>query len=219
MLEPVSASVPEARRFVADHLTGTPGDAVEVARLLVSELVTNAVLHARTELTLILDRTESVVRVQVEDRNPRLPVLRTHGSDAGTGRGLRVLDKMASGWGTHTIEGGKVVWFEIQTVDIDTEINTSLRSGPARAVVELEPTNRSASEPAVASEEIRVPRPDELRNDYGENEDLVVFRWIGSPVPAVDLTAEHYDSVLREFRLVLEREPAARAAVPGRLIS
>jgi hypothetical protein len=213
VLEPVSASVPEARRFVADRLSGTPGDAVEVARLLVSELVTNAVLHARTELTLTLDRTDSVVRVQVEDHNPRLPVLRSQSGDAGTGRGLRVLDKMASSWGSHTIEGGKVVWFELWTEDTGSRPRTD--DAPARIIVKAEPP---ASEPG-ALEEIRVPRPDELRNDYGENEDLVAFRWIGLPIPAVDRTAEHYDSVLREFGMVLERHPSARATVPGRLLS
>jgi hypothetical protein len=191
-----------------DRLTGIHGDAVEVARLLVSELVTNAVLHARTELTLSLDRTGSVVRVQVEDGNPRLPVLRTHGSDASTGRGLRVIDKMASSWGTHTIEGGKVVWFEIQTEADDTPPED----------VSGQPDDPAIS-PAGATAEIRVPRPSELRFDYGENEDIVAFRWIGLPIAAVDRTAEHYDSVLREFRMVLEREPPARAAVPGHLLS
>lgn len=209
MLEPVSASVPEARRFVGDSLSGVPGDAVDVARLLVSELVTNAVLHARTELTLTLDRSGSVVRVQVEDGNPRLPVLRTHGNDAATGRGLRVLDKMASSWGTHNIEGGKVVWFEIQTEDTPPE---------AASAVPVADRNR-ASDRDGGDAGIKVPRPAELRYDYGENEDLVAFRWLGLPVGGVDRTAEHYDSVLREFRMVLEREPAARSAVPGHLLS
>jgi Histidine kinase-like ATPase domain len=207
VLEPVSASVPEARRFVMDRLTGIPGDAVDVARLLVSELVTNAVLHARTELTLTLDRTGTVVRVQVEDGNPRLPVLRTHGSDASTGRGLGVIDKMATSWGTHSIEGGKVVWFEIQTEVEDTAAST----------VSEQPEELATLPESTA--EIRVPRPSELRFDYGVNENLVAFRWVGLPIAAVDRTAEHYDSVLREFRMVLEREPATRAAVPGHLLS
>jgi hypothetical protein len=192
-----------------DRLSGVPGDAVDVARLLVSELVTNAVLHARTELTLSLDRKESVVRVQVEDHNPRLPVLRTHGNEAGTGRGLRVLDKMASSWGSYNIGDGKVVWFEIPTAGSasdpppgDTISSTAAQAGPSTAI-----------------DEIHVPRPAELRLDYGENEDLLAFRWIRLPVALVDRAAEHYDSVLREFRIVLEREPANLASVPGQLLS
>ena len=115
VLEPVSASVPKARHFVADQLADLPRDTVDVARLLVSELVTNAVLHARTELALTIDRSDTTVNVQVADANPLLPVMRTHGTDAGTGRGLRVLERMASRWGSRTVDGGKIVWFEIRT--------------------------------------------------------------------------------------------------------
>ncbi len=107
VLDPVSASVPQARRFVAEQLDDLPADTVDVARLLVSELVTNAVLHARTELALTVDRSATTVSVQVADANPLLPVVRTHGTDAGTGRGLRVLERMASRWGSHKVRRRK----------------------------------------------------------------------------------------------------------------
>ena len=57
------------------------------------------------------------------------------------------------------------------------------------------------------------------RSSTDKPENLIDFRWVGLPLALLDATAEHYDAVLREFHLVLEREPAARAAVPGRLIA
>jgi Histidine kinase-like ATPase domain len=214
VLEPVSASVPEARRFVADRLTGLPGDTVEVARLLVSELVTNAVLHAHTDLTLTLSRVGQVVRVEVADQSPRLPVMRTHGQDAGTGRGLRVLDSMAKRWGSDGAGDGKVVWFEI-----DADPSPEPPAPPARAPT-AEPTALASATPVHSDPgEVRVPRPDELRGEYGQNEGIMAFRWIGMPISKLDRTAEHYDSVLREFQIMLERRPSDRADVPGRLIA
>jgi len=205
VLAPISASVPEARRFVADRLADLPQETVDVARLLVSEVVTNAVLHAHTELSLTLDRDDSTVSVQVADANPLLPVVRTHGSDAGTGRGLKVLEKLASRWGTRRTDSGKVVWFEISTG------NTGV--GSARADPDI-------PEPQQPPGELQDPRRAKAGgNEEDPSETLIDFRWIGLPLFELDMTAQHYDAVLREFHLVLEREPKARAAVPGRLIA
>ena len=214
VLEPVSASVPKARRFVADQLTDLPQDTVDVARLLVSELVTNAVLHARTELELRVDITDTAVSIQVADANPVLPVVRNHGTDAGTGRGLRVLDRMASRWGTFSVDGGKIVWFEIRTDGLEGEPDAP---DPA---TRCQPTARADYE---ASGSLRDPRlsrvPGESNAPIEKPDDIVNFRWLGLPLSQLDQTAEHYDAVLREFHLVLEREPEARATVPGRLIA
>ena len=180
-----------------------PASTVEVARLLVSELVTNAVLHAGTEVELRLEFDETRVNVEVADSNPHLPVIRAHGTEAGTGRGLHVVDQMASRWGARNLEVGKVVWFEIHNApQMDQEHD------PA-------PHQAQGKSGGVT----KIDRPAELRGDYGEDEDLLSFRWLGLPLAAIDRTAEHYDSVLREFHIVLERRPTERVAVPGRLIS
>jgi hypothetical protein len=204
----VGASVPQARRFVAEQLADLPSDSVDVARLLVSELVTNAVLHARTELALTVDRSDTKVRFEVADANPTLPVVRTNSTDAGTGRGLRVLDRMASRWGSCAVEGGKIVWFEIRTDGLDADPESE-KSGTD----EGEDTPGSLRDPRLS----RVPG--ESNRPVEKPDDIVDFRWSGLPLAELDRTAEHYDAVLREFHLVLEREPAARAALPGRLIA
>jgi anti-sigma regulatory factor (Ser/Thr protein kinase) len=237
VLDPISASVPQARRFVADQLADLPTDTVDVARLLVSELVTNAVLHARTKLSLTVDRGDSSVSIQVADANPLLPVLRTHSTDAGTGRGLLVLERMASRWGSYNVEGGKIVWFEIHTGAGDGPLDDPI-DGPVDGPIDgpLDGPGTSASDSSDADADgkargndgdspgsLRDPRLSRVSGEQNapieKPDDIVDFRWTGLPLAELDLTAEHYDSVLREFHLVLEREPEARAAVPGRLIS
>jgi len=231
VLEPVSASVPRARRFVADCLSDLPRETIDVARLLVSEVVTNAVLHARTNLSLRLDRSDTTVSVHVEDENPVLPVLRTHNADAGTGRGLWVLESMASRWGSHSVDGGKVVWFELSTGHSEPgrprnerdsgDASTAPPAGERHDVRQTAPfpVQPRAADHGAAAGATRRPVPADPRGDYVEGEELIGFQWIGLPIKGLDKTAEHYDSVLREFRLVLERQPEARAAVPGRLLA
>lgn len=109
-----TASAAVARRFVRATLRDwRRTDLEDVALLLVSELVTNVVLHARTpgEVVVALHRTG--LRVEVHDRSDRLPVPKDYGPDAGTGRGLRLLGALSSSWGAEPTGAGKVVWFEL----------------------------------------------------------------------------------------------------------
>ena len=107
------ASVRKARGFTADVLAddGVEASVIEVAVLLVSELVTNAVVHARAPICLAVHTDAHWVRIEVEDPGHRRPVLRA--LDAVDGRGLRVVDKLATDWGTERRATHKVVWFEI----------------------------------------------------------------------------------------------------------
>lgn len=86
---------------------------IEVATLLVSEVVTNAVLHARSDLELHLISGGHFVRVEVSDASPAKPVVRDHSADALSGRGLALVQRLATAWGVQDRPGGKVVWFEI----------------------------------------------------------------------------------------------------------
>ncbi len=113
-LAPDPASVSDARRFTNARLLEWGAEEVaDAAVLLVSETVTNAVLHAGTALTLRLELRDGVVRVEVGDGSQRLPVRRHFSPDAGTGRGLMLIDALASRWGTSETGDGKVVWFEL----------------------------------------------------------------------------------------------------------
>jgi anti-sigma regulatory factor (Ser/Thr protein kinase) len=113
-LPPLSRSVPQARRDVAATLEqwGLPG-LVETAVLLVSEVVTNAVLHARTDLTLTMTRAGSGVRIEVSDSSTLPPAMRWHSDNATTGRGLRMLDLLADSWSAEPTATGKTVWFTV----------------------------------------------------------------------------------------------------------
>jgi two-component sensor histidine kinase len=115
-LGPVPDASVQARRFVRDRLTALGEDQlIESAELGVSELVTNACLHARTAITVVLRLVSSgVVRIEVSDESPRQPEQRDHGAFATTGRGLRLLASYGT-WGVKPVaESGqsKTIWFQ-----------------------------------------------------------------------------------------------------------
>ncbi|MFD8376693.1 SpoIIE family protein phosphatase [Streptomyces sp. NPDC059688] len=111
---PRPESVASARRFVRSALSGTAPDVAETAELLAGELVTNAVLHARTEVEVRVDRTADRVHVAVADRRPdRGPVPHSWLPYAGTGRGLKLLEELSAIHGVRIGDNGKTVWFEL----------------------------------------------------------------------------------------------------------
>jgi anti-anti-sigma regulatory factor/anti-sigma regulatory factor (Ser/Thr protein kinase) len=88
---------------------------VERAVLVANELVTNAVVHARTELRLRLELRDDWLRVAVHDHSPRLLLLETPMPEAEGGRGLWLVDQLAHAWGVQRHpDGGKVVWCTLQ---------------------------------------------------------------------------------------------------------
>lgn len=109
---PVSAR--DARRFVDAALEESfPPPVVDAARLLVSELVANAVLHTGTPIDLVVRCDARRARVEVHDGSPRLPVRKHYSTMSATGRGLVLVDRVASRWGADPTGVGKVVWFEL----------------------------------------------------------------------------------------------------------
>jgi anti-sigma regulatory factor (Ser/Thr protein kinase) len=113
-LTPTSRSVPQARRAVGAVLDDW--GLVELrdsALLLVSEVVTNAVLHARTDITLEMARDGNGVRISVSDGSPVPPALRRHSETSTTGRGLHLLDLIADSWSAESSTSGKTVVFTL----------------------------------------------------------------------------------------------------------
>ncbi|HET9076865.1 MAG TPA: ATP-binding protein [Acidimicrobiales bacterium] len=108
-------AVRHARSFVASTLRSWRlPDLVETAELLVSEVVTNAILHAASPFRLTVEcRTPRMVSVEVRDSSGAAPVLTSPAQDATHGRGLLLIELLASRWGWRPVEGGKVVWFEL----------------------------------------------------------------------------------------------------------
>ncbi|HEV2809579.1 MAG TPA: ATP-binding protein [Acidimicrobiales bacterium] len=102
-----------ARRFVSATLASWGCDAFDyVAILLVSELVSNVLLHAGTDLDVVLRRPDAGIRVEVHDRNHCLPARKHYSITSTTGRGLALVDDLARDWGAEVTAEGKFVWFE-----------------------------------------------------------------------------------------------------------
>ncbi len=110
------ASVAQARSFVSDmvRLWGCD-DPMQVAALLTSEVVTNAVRHAADTVCVAVElEPDSVLMVQTRDDTPGEPVVRTASTDADSGRGMFLVDRLARRWGVLPVDDtGKVVWFEV----------------------------------------------------------------------------------------------------------
>ena len=115
-LPPDASAAGRARRIIASTLADPElSEARDIAALLVSELVTNAVVHAASAVELEVDRDGHVVTVRVRDADTGPLVMRAGGGselDEG-GRGLLLVDRLADAWGTEHHAGRKTVWFRI----------------------------------------------------------------------------------------------------------
>lgn len=112
-LPPDTQSPWRARCFVAETLSDDTATVADIVSLLVSEIVTNAVLHARTEVRVSIERAEDTIRVEIADECVSGPQVRHVTRQASTGRGLQLVDQLSDRWGTEPRQGGKVVWFEL----------------------------------------------------------------------------------------------------------
>ena len=140
--EPSSAAA--ARRLARDVLhEWDEAGAIDVVSLLVSELVTNAVLHAGSPVEIRFRRAGRCIRVEIADGSTVVPSLQSYGTDAVTGRGLGMVEMLTADWGVDVQPGhGKVVWFEV----------------PAEHVVDLEPAPPPTPTPVVVDDEAWVIR-------------------------------------------------------------
>jgi anti-sigma regulatory factor (Ser/Thr protein kinase) len=113
---PDVGTISVARRWVEDTLIAWGADDLSwTAMLLVTELSTNAVLHAATAYRVSLDqRKDGTVRIGVSDGSPRKPRARDYGVDATTGRGLGLVGSLAAAWGTSSRPDGKTVWCDLR---------------------------------------------------------------------------------------------------------
>ena len=110
--EPASAR--QARNFVSITLQEWDcAHLCDIVLLLTSELVTNAVLHAGSDIDLSLRLSRGILQIAVGDRSPVAPVVRDPSDDATNGRGMLLLDALALRWSVVPTEAGKIVWFEV----------------------------------------------------------------------------------------------------------
>lgn len=110
--EPSSAAA--ARRFVEQTLSRWQCDeVVDTVKLLVSELVGNAIGHAHSEVEVIVHLLPDRLRIDVVDDDPEGPRRRAVSDADIGGRGIAVVEAMAEAWGVSRRGPGKVVWFEL----------------------------------------------------------------------------------------------------------
>lgn len=104
-----------ARRFLEEAVLpwGHSDTLLADARLLLSELVTNAVTHARSPFSVSIASQDSGVRLSVHDQDPTEPTLRPVSPEAYSGRGLQIVAALAKDWGVVATPIGKTVWAEL----------------------------------------------------------------------------------------------------------
>jgi len=106
-----------ARRFLLEtvcevHLARV----VDEAELLVSEVITNGIVHGAPPVTLRLTcEAGPVLRVEVSDASPQRPRLRHPGAEETNGRGMELVDLLSQDWGVSPRGGGKVIWFTLSS--------------------------------------------------------------------------------------------------------
>lgn len=109
--EPLSA--PAARKFVLGLGWSDDSDMNSRLATVVSEIVTNAILHARTPFVVSVSSEPAAIRVEVTDGSSSFPARRDYDPTQPAGRGLTIVDAMADRWGVAALPTGKTVWFEM----------------------------------------------------------------------------------------------------------
>ncbi len=112
-----TTSVSAARRFVVDVLARTAranAELVDDVGVIVSELATNCIRHARTGFVVTVDEQDEALRVEVTDSGAGVPALLSPGPREPTGRGLQLVQALSDAWGlVPAPRGGKTVWFTV----------------------------------------------------------------------------------------------------------
>ena len=105
----------KARRLVGDALVqwGHGPELSDSIALVVSELATNAVTHARSAFSVLARSDQQVIRISVRDASAVIPQLRRVGSAEGPGMGLQMVAALAGAWGVEVTAGGKAVWAQL----------------------------------------------------------------------------------------------------------
>ena len=128
-----------ARAWVRDLCATCDLDAVsEDAALMVSELVTNVFLHARTDCLIRAEVGDHVMRVEVadEDETAVRPLVSADGSERG--RGLSIVATLATAWGVEYQPAGKTVWFTLASTagaNTRSRVEEAPNTDPPRSVV------------------------------------------------------------------------------------
>jgi len=113
-------AISAARDAVADEVGRRHPELTEDTRLLVSELATNAVLHAHSSFEVAALFGPRRVRLEVRDHSPQMPAPRRPAPEATSGRGYCIVDAISADWGVRRRPDGKAVWVELEVDDSGT---------------------------------------------------------------------------------------------------
>ena len=129
-----SAAIGRARSFTASFLQDHGlASLIDTVVLLVSELVTNAVLHSGSAAELRLQIGDRGLRVEVRDKSSTTPFVKHYSEMATTGRGMLIVDSLAKSWGSEADASGKVVWFTLDALDESAQpFGAGAQARPAR---------------------------------------------------------------------------------------
>lgn len=117
-LAPQAASVSLARRSVKAAITDLPAETAGRLELIVSELVTNCVLHAGTPFRITIQSTDGHVYGEISDTGTGLPTMRSPNGHQTHGHGLGIVARLAAEWGVLNPPAGpgKTVWFRLDAM-------------------------------------------------------------------------------------------------------
>ena len=151
-------TVPQSRRFARQVLTDWGRVECEwVVLQLLSELVTNAVIHARTSYTVTISDDGEHLRLGVRDSSARVVIPRQYDGTATTGRGLMLVAQMSQRWGVDHDPEGKTVWAQIDPAA--SEVGVNLDAEQLLSAFDDEP-NIPATRPAVIGRVTPAPSDD-----------------------------------------------------------
>jgi anti-sigma regulatory factor (Ser/Thr protein kinase) len=120
------SSISDARRFLRRSLAAWGVDDYELGGpQVLTELATNAALHARSAYTVHLVLEADALLVEVTDSSPALPQHRNYGPDATTGRGIALVAALSTAWGVESSPTGKTVWCRVAPDDVLDDVSGS----------------------------------------------------------------------------------------------
>ncbi len=214
-----------ARRFVSAALAAGPFEQrTDDAILVVSEMVTNALLHAEPPVTVNIVQLEEHLRIEVRDGAHRpLLVEAPANDDSMTGRGLAVVDALAVRWGVDPEPQGKMVWaelglvFEIGEADVEPDLDAWADLGDWDDEDEPEPTQQFTVDVGDAPTELVLAASAQVDSQLRELTLMVVGEASGqgAPLPAdLERTMQTLADTFAEVRHELKRL-ASEAAAAG----
>lgn len=197
LLPAAASSAHRARELVRECLERVgAGPRAEAAELAVSEVVTNALVHAATDVGLHISFVTGVLRVEVTDGSAHLPVTREYACTAGTGRGLMLLADSVDEWGSFHLDTGKVVWFEMREAG----------AGPTAARPEHTRPSRTDPRTTVQVELANVPLL--MHAAWQEHASALLRDFLLVELDADPAAMEHHAQASDAMNLLFEQLPA-----------